>query len=46
VSPTDNSTCPYSGVNGPTTASALGTVHKPRSGVVVITRDDGGVIGT
>ncbi|MGE0810271.1 MAG: PhoX family phosphatase, partial [Immundisolibacter sp.] len=46
VSPTDNSTWPDSGVNGPTTASALGTVHKPRSGVVVITRDDGGVIGT
>ena len=37
VSPTDNSTWPDSGINGPTTASGLGTVYKPRSGVVVIT---------
>ena len=41
---TDNSTWPDSGVNGPTTAD--GRVSKPRSGVVVITKDDGGVIGT
>lgn len=46
VTPTDNSTWPDSGVNGPTTASSLGTVYKPRSGVVVITKDDRGVIGT
>jgi hypothetical protein len=43
---TDNSTWPDSGVNGPTTASDLSKVYKPRSGVVVITKDDGGVIGT
>jgi hypothetical protein len=46
TSPTDNSTWPDNGANGPTTASGLGTVYKPRSAVVVITRDDGGVIGT
>ena len=46
VNPTEQSTWPDSGLNGPTTASDLGTVHKPRSGVVAITRDDGGVIGT
>lgn len=39
---TDNSTWPDSGVNGETKQSA----NKPRSGVVVITKDDGGVIGT
>ncbi|HYN38887.1 MAG TPA: PhoX family phosphatase [Rhodospirillales bacterium] len=43
---TANSTWPDSGINGPTTQSARGTVYKPRSGVVVITKDDGGVIGT
>jgi secreted PhoX family phosphatase len=43
---TDNSTWPDSGVNGPTTYSGLPAVQKPRSGVVVITKDDGGVIGT
>ena len=41
---TDNSTWPDSGVNGPTTAE--GRASKPRSGVVVITKNDGGVIGT
>ncbi len=40
---TANSTWPDSGVNGPTTQAA---VVKPRSSVVVITKDDGGVIGT
>lgn len=43
---TDNSTWPDSGVNGATTYSGLPAVQKPRSGVVVITKDDGGVIGT
>lgn len=42
---TDNSTWPDSGVNGPTTQSAAAPL-KPRSGVVVITKDDGGVVGT
>ncbi|SFW39740.1 PhoX family phosphatase [Nitrosovibrio sp. Nv17] len=41
---TQNSTWPDSGVNGPT--SAGGSVSKPRSAVVVITKDDGGIIGT
>jgi uncharacterized protein len=41
---TDNSTWPDSGRNGPTPHA--GPVAKPRSGVVVITKDDGGVIGT
>jgi len=41
---TQNSTWPDSGQNGPTTAS--GSPSKPRSAVVVITKDDGGVIGT
>jgi hypothetical protein len=45
-SPTENSRWPDSGANGATTASGMGTVYKPRSSVVVITRDDGGVIGT
>jgi uncharacterized protein len=40
---TSKSTWPDSGVNGPTTQAA---VVKPRSAVVVITKDDGGVIGT
>lgn len=43
---TENSTWPDSGVNGPTTQSYRAKVHKPRSGIVVITKDDGGVIGT
>jgi hypothetical protein len=38
-----NSTWPDSGVNGATTQAA---VIKPRSAVVVVTKDDGGVIGT
>lgn len=42
---TDNSTWPDSGINGATSMSALGAI-KPRSGVVVITKDDGGVVGT
>lgn len=42
---TDNSTWPDSGANGPTTASGQGAL-KPRSSVVVITKDDGGVIGS
>jgi secreted PhoX family phosphatase len=41
---TQNSTWPDSGINGPTTVS--GSAHKPRSAVVVITKDDGGVIGS
>jgi secreted PhoX family phosphatase len=43
---TDNSTWPDSGINGPTTASEQSSVSRPRSAVVVITKDDGGVIGT
>lgn len=43
---TANSTWPDSGINGKTTGSWRPTVYKPRSGVVVITKDDGGVIGT
>ena len=42
---TENSTWPDSGINGPTTRSKAGAV-KPRSGIVVVTRDDGGVVGT
>ena len=42
---TDNSAWPDSGVNGATTASAQGA-SRPRSSVIVITKDDGGVIGT
>ena len=40
---TKNSTWPDSGANGPTSQAV---VTKPRSSVVVITKDDGGVIGT
>ncbi len=46
TSPTQYSRWPDSGANGPTTASALGSAYKPRSSVLVITKDDGGVIGT
>lgn len=42
---TENSAWPDNTANGPTTMSALGTL-KPRSGIVVITKDDGGIIGT
>lgn len=42
---TSNSTWPDSGFNGPTTQSG-NAVAKPRSATVVITKDDGGVIGT
>ena len=42
---TANSSWPDNGYNGPTTASEMVMVHKPRSSVVVITKDDGGVIG-
>lgn len=42
---TDNSNWPDNGANGTTTVSANGS-FKPRSGIVVITKDDGGVIGT
>jgi secreted PhoX family phosphatase len=42
---TSNSTWPDSAFNGPTTQSANGAV-KPRSAVVMITKNDGGVIGT
>jgi len=41
---TQRSTWPDSGVNGPTTLSASPAV-KPRAATLVITRDDGGVIG-
>ncbi len=43
---TENSTWPDSGVNGPTTQSHRAKVHKPRSGIVITTKDDGGIIGT
>jgi secreted PhoX family phosphatase len=42
---TQNSTWPDSGVNGDTLFSSEGPA-KPRSGIVVITKDGGGVIGT
>jgi secreted PhoX family phosphatase len=42
---TSNSTWPDSAFNGPTTQSTNGAV-KPRSAVVMITKNDGGVIGT
>jgi secreted PhoX family phosphatase len=41
---TSQSTWPDSGANGPTTQN--GVVAKPRSAVAVITKDNGGVIGT
>ena len=41
---TDNSTWPDNGYNGPTTFTGS-SVSKPRSSVIVITKDDGGVIG-
>jgi uncharacterized protein len=40
---TSKSSWPDSGANGPTTQAV---VAKPRSGVVVVTKNDGGVIGT
>lgn len=43
---TEHSTWPDSGVNGATPYSCLDRAHKPRSGVVVVTRDDDGIIGT
>ncbi|MFN7087418.1 MAG: PhoX family protein [Burkholderiales bacterium] len=43
---TENSAWPDNGANGPTAYSSLPAVHKPRSGIVVITKNDGGVIGT
>ncbi|MGZ0019727.1 PhoX family protein [Nitrosomonas sp. wSCUT-2] len=42
---TDHSTWPDNGNNGPTTFTGT-SVAKPRSSVIVITKDDGGVIGT
>jgi secreted PhoX family phosphatase len=42
---TANSTWPDSEINGPTTFTGT-TPAKPRSSVVVITKDNGGVIGT
>ncbi|HNG36833.1 MAG TPA: PhoX family phosphatase, partial [Nitrosomonas sp.] len=42
---TDNSSWPDNGYNGPTTFTGA-VVSKPRSSVIVITKDDGGVIGT
>lgn len=45
INPTDNSSWPDNGANGPTTRSGA-TVSRPRSAVIVITKNDGGVIGT
>ncbi|SOD17676.1 PhoX family protein [Nitrosomonas ureae] len=42
---TDNSAWPDNGYNGPTTYTGS-SVSKPRSSVIVITKDDGGVIGS
>jgi hypothetical protein len=42
---TSNSAWPDNGFNGPTTFTGT-TPAKPRSSVIVITKDDGGVIGT
>ena len=41
----DNSTWPDNGYNGSTTFTGL-SASKPRSSVIVITKDDGGVIGS
>lgn len=43
--PTQNSRWPDNGTNGPTRFTAT-AVAKPRSAVIVITKDDSGVIGT
>lgn len=43
--PTENSTWPDNGYNGPTTFTGSSPA-KPRSSVIVITKNDGGVIGT
>jgi len=43
---TERSTWPDSGANGLTTHSERTQVYKPRSGVVVITKQDGGVVGS
>ncbi len=45
ASHTENSAWPDNGANGPTTFTGS-KVAKPRSAVVVITKNDGGVIGT
>jgi len=42
---TDNSSWPDNGANGPTSFSGS-SVSRPRSSVVVITKEDGGVIGS
>ena len=42
---TDNSSWPDNGHNGPTTFKGT-TISRPRSSVIVIIKDDGGVIGT
>lgn len=42
---TQNSAWPDNGANGPTTQSVNGAA-KPRSSVIVISKDDGGVIGS
>jgi hypothetical protein len=42
---TANSSWPDNGANGPTTFTGS-SVSKPRSSVIVITKDDGGAIGT
>ena len=44
--PVENSSWPDSGANGPTSYSSLPAVYKPRSGVLVVTKDDGGVVGS
>jgi secreted PhoX family phosphatase len=43
---TSNSTWPDNGLNGPTTLSSVVPVRKPRSSMFVVTKDDGGIIGT
>lgn len=42
---TDNSAWPDNGYNGSTTFAGV-SVHKPRSSIIVITKDDGGVVGS